>query len=157
MSDHGAAWKSKRKSATVCYAALAQAEGKVVDFYELLNVWSRNPASYIPVYSYSVFHLDSCFQAFCIVPVFTLQTIPLHSRLAPVREQGNFTLHHRDDYANRTQHQSNPMTVAQIDDDASMEEIKSAYRYLAKQCHPDFLGDEGHDLCILLNEVSLRD
>ncbi len=49
------------------------------------------------------------------------------------------------------------MTVAQIDDDASMEEIKSAYRYLAKQCHPDFLGDEGHDLCILLNEVSLRD
>lgn len=34
-----------------------------------------------------------------------------------------------------------------------MEEIKAAYRYLAKQCHPDFLGDEGHELCVLLNEV----
>ncbi|BDA47700.1 probable chaperone protein DnaJ at N-terminal half [Coccomyxa sp. Obi] len=79
LSRRGAslALKNRRKPATRCYAALAQAEGKVVDFYELLN----------------------------------------------------------------------------IDDDASIEEIKSAYRYLAKQCHPDFLGDEGHDLCILLNEA----
>ena len=35
---------------TSCHAALAQADGKVVDFYELLNVWSRNPASYISVH-----------------------------------------------------------------------------------------------------------
>lgn len=44
-----AALKAKRKPVIACKAALAQAEGKVVDFYELLNVWSRNPASYIPV------------------------------------------------------------------------------------------------------------
>ena len=27
-------------------------------------------------------------------------------------------------------------------------------RYLAKECHPDYVGDEGHDLCVLLNEVN---
>ena len=41
----------------------------------------------------------------------------------------------------------------QVDDDASTEEVKSAYRSLAKVCHPDFTGDAGHNLCILLNEV----
>ncbi|KAK9814414.1 hypothetical protein WJX72_005581 [[Myrmecia] bisecta] len=40
-----------------------------------------------------------------------------------------------------------------VDDDASPSEIKTAYRYLAKQCHPDYLGDEGHNMCILLNEA----
>ncbi|KAL6765857.1 molecular chaperone [Haematococcus lacustris] len=43
--------------------------------------------------------------------------------------------------------------VLQVDDDASPAEIKRAYRTLAKTCHPDFAGDEGHDLCILLNEA----
>ena len=28
-----------------------------------------------------------------------------------------------------------------------------AYRNLAKECHPDYLGDQGHNICILLNEV----
>ena len=28
-----------------------------------------------------------------------------------------------------------------------------AYRGLAKECHPDYLGNEGHNICILLNEV----
>lgn len=40
-----------------------------------------------------------------------------------------------------------------MDDDAPVEEIKRAYRALAKECHPDFLGDKGHNICILLNEV----
>uniref|UniRef100_A0A7S0S1M0 J domain-containing protein n=1 Tax=Chlamydomonas leiostraca TaxID=1034604 RepID=A0A7S0S1M0_9CHLO len=40
-----------------------------------------------------------------------------------------------------------------VDDDATPDEVKRAYRSLAKQCHPDFLGDEGHDICILLNEA----
>ncbi|GFH15287.1 uncharacterized protein HaLaN_11486, partial [Haematococcus lacustris] len=43
--------------------------------------------------------------------------------------------------------------VNAVDDDASPAEIKRAYRTLAKTCHPDFAGDEGHDLCILLNEA----
>lgn len=43
--------------------------------------------------------------------------------------------------------------VLQVDDDASPSEIKKAYRALAKVCHPDFLGDDGHDICILLNEA----
>lgn len=41
----------------------------------------------------------------------------------------------------------------QVDDDASDEEIKSAYRQLAKICHPDNAGEKGHNICILLNEV----
>lgn len=28
-----------------------------------------------------------------------------------------------------------------------------AYRNLAKECHPDYLGVEGHNICVLLNEV----
>jgi hypothetical protein len=42
----------------------------------------------------------------------------------------------------------------QVDDDSTEEEIKAAYRQLAKVCHPDFAGDAGHNICILLNEVS---
>lgn len=41
----------------------------------------------------------------------------------------------------------------QVDDDAPVEEIKRAYRALAKECHPDYRGEEGHDICILLNEA----
>mmetsp|Transcript_8001 Transcript_8001/g.14361 ORF Transcript_8001/g.14361 Transcript_8001/m.14361 type:complete len:406 (-) Transcript_8001:474-1691(-) len=44
-------------------------------------------------------------------------------------------------------------TLLQVDDDATQSEIKSAYRSLAKVCHPDFLGEKGHDICILLNEA----
>jgi curved DNA-binding protein CbpA len=40
-----------------------------------------------------------------------------------------------------------------VDDDATDQEIKKAYRSLAKQCHPDFLGDRGHEICIMLNEA----
>lgn len=44
--------------------------------------------------------------------------------------------------------------VLNIDDDASDAEVKSAYRALAKVCHPDISGDEeGHNMCILLNEA----
>ena len=43
-----------------------------------------------------------------------------------------------------------------MDDDATPEDIKAAYRYLAKQCHPDQRGDVGHDMCVLLNEVSCQ-
>lgn len=44
--------------------------------------------------------------------------------------------------------------VLGIDDTATDVEIKSAYRSLAKVCHPDISGDErGHNMCILLNEA----
>lgn len=44
--------------------------------------------------------------------------------------------------------------VLGIDDMATDDEIKSAYRSLAKVCHPDISGDErGHNMCILLNEA----
>lgn len=43
--------------------------------------------------------------------------------------------------------------VLGVDDDASTSEVKRAYRALAKECHPDYLGDTGHNICILLNEV----
>lgn len=42
----------------------------------------------------------------------------------------------------------------QVDDNADVDEIKSAYRQLAKICHPDNAGEKGHNICILLNEVS---
>ena len=45
-----------------------------------------------------------------------------------------------------------PSPQPQVDDDASPEAIKAAYRYLAKTCHPDVHSD-GHALCILLNEA----
>ena len=41
----------------------------------------------------------------------------------------------------------------QVDDDASFDEVKAAYRSLTKVCHPDFTGDAGHNLCVMLNEV----
>jgi curved DNA-binding protein CbpA len=41
----------------------------------------------------------------------------------------------------------------QVDDDAACDEIKKAYRALAKECHPDYMGDRGHNICILLNEA----
>jgi len=41
-----------------------------------------------------------------------------------------------------------------VDDDATPGEIKMAYRGIAKECHPDYLGEEGHNICILLNEVN---
>ncbi len=44
----------------------------------------------------------------------------------------------------------------QVDDDAPASEVRQAYRNLAKVCHPDQSGDEGHELCILLNEVRMR-
>ena len=44
--------------------------------------------------------------------------------------------------------------VVQVDDDVARDDIKTAYRQLAKYCHPD-VNDDGHDLCILLNEVRL--
>jgi hypothetical protein len=40
-----------------------------------------------------------------------------------------------------------------VDDDAAAEDIKAAYRRLAKVCHPDFTGEAGHNMCVLLNEV----
>ena len=44
--------------------------------------------------------------------------------------------------------------VLGIEDTATEVEIKSAWRSLAKVCHPDISGDEiGHNLCILLNEA----
>jgi DnaJ domain len=45
------------------------------------------------------------------------------------------------------------LRVLQVDDDASQDEIKAAYRQLAKVCHPDSAGDAGHNICILLNAV----
>ena len=45
-----------------------------------------------------------------------------------------------------------PLPPPQVDDDASPDDIKAAYRYLAKACHPDVHAD-GHDLCVLLNEA----
>ena len=40
-----------------------------------------------------------------------------------------------------------------VDDDASFDEVKRAYRAATKECHPDFLGDAGHNICVLLNEA----
>uniref|UniRef100_A0A7S3QKU5 J domain-containing protein n=1 Tax=Dunaliella tertiolecta TaxID=3047 RepID=A0A7S3QKU5_DUNTE len=43
--------------------------------------------------------------------------------------------------------------ILQVDDDATLKEIKKAYRSATKVCHPDFLGEEGHNICVLLNEA----
>ena len=37
--------------------------------------------------------------------------------------------------------------------DAGPKAIKAAYRRRAKACHPDIAGDEGHEVCIVLNEA----
>lgn len=46
-----------------------------------------------------------------------------------------------------------PLPCNSVDDDAPYDEIKKAYRALAKSCHPDYLGEKGHEICIMLNEV----
>ena len=48
------------------------------------------------------------------------------------------------------------LLLGQVDDDASLETVKTAYRQLAKHCHPDYLGGEGHDACVMLNEARLH-
>lgn len=48
----------------------------------------------------------------------------------------------------------NDWSCEQVDDNSTEHEIKAAYRQLAKVCHPDFAGEAGHNICILLNEVS---
>jgi curved DNA-binding protein CbpA len=40
-----------------------------------------------------------------------------------------------------------------IEKDAHAEEVKRAYRWLQKKCHPDVAGPKGHDMAILLNEA----
>ena len=40
-----------------------------------------------------------------------------------------------------------------MDDDADDVELKRAYRSLAKECHPDYLGESGHNICVILNEA----
>ena len=41
----------------------------------------------------------------------------------------------------------------QVDDDATPQAIKTAYRNLTRVCHPDLTGGKGHNICILLNEA----
>lgn len=40
-----------------------------------------------------------------------------------------------------------------VEKDAQAEDIKRAYRWLQKRCHPDVAGIKGHDMAILLNEA----
>ncbi|KAL2634357.1 hypothetical protein R1flu_005836 [Riccia fluitans] len=40
-----------------------------------------------------------------------------------------------------------------VQKDATVQEIKSAYRWLQKRCHPDIAGAAGHDMSILLNDA----
>jgi len=43
--------------------------------------------------------------------------------------------------------------VLEVKDTAKPAEIKKAYYKLAKDCHPDLAGPEGHEMTILLNEA----
>ena len=40
-----------------------------------------------------------------------------------------------------------------VPDDADIKTIKRAYYDLAMYCHPDRSGDDGHDLCVVLNDA----
>ena len=41
----------------------------------------------------------------------------------------------------------------QVTPDATKGEIKAAYYGLQKECHPDYTGDDGHQMCVLLNSA----
>eukprot|EP00959_Pyramimonas_sp_CCMP1952_P138306 2894379-Pyramimonas_sp.AAC.2 len=44
--------------------------------------------------------------------------------------------------------------ILQVDENASLKQIKSAYRQLQKRCHPDIAGEEeGNEMSMLLNKV----
>lgn len=79
----------------------------------------------------------------------TIRTVPVRRRNLAVRANG-------DEYQAKYVLASGVVDyyeVLGVDDDASIDEIKRAYRALAKECHPDYLGDKGHNICILLNEA----
>eukprot|EP01018_Ginkgo_biloba_P011497 Gb_23863 [translate_table: standard] len=40
-----------------------------------------------------------------------------------------------------------------IDNSAGHQQIRTAYRWLQKKCHPDIAGPNGHDMAILLNQA----
>lgn len=40
-----------------------------------------------------------------------------------------------------------------VEPEAPLPEIKQAYRWLQKRCHPDIAGPVGHDMAILLNDA----
>ena len=40
-----------------------------------------------------------------------------------------------------------------VEEGDSLEEIKASYRRLAKCCHPDIAGEDGHNMCVMLNEA----
>lgn len=40
-----------------------------------------------------------------------------------------------------------------VEAEAPLPEIKQAYRWLQKRCHPDIAGPIGHDMAILLNDA----
>lgn len=40
-----------------------------------------------------------------------------------------------------------------LEAEARLPEIKQAYRWLQKRCHPDIAGEVGHDMAILLNDA----
>ena len=49
-----------------------------------------------------------------------------------------------------------PMTyyeLLDLDEDASADEIKTNYRRLQKYCHPDIAGEEGTEVCVILNDA----
>jgi len=41
--------------------------------------------------------------------------------------------------------------LLQVEPEAERKTIKKAYYGLTKECHPDIYGDDGHNMCILLN------
>lgn len=40
-----------------------------------------------------------------------------------------------------------------VEPGAPLPEVKQAYRWLQKRCHPDIAGPVGHDMAILLNDA----
>lgn len=66
---------------------------------------------------------------------------------------GRISAEYRRGGGSVTDHGYDVYELLGVEPEAPLSEIKQAYRWLQKRCHPDIAGPVGHDMAILLNDA----